>query len=320
MLYNGVPVDSIMEMKAEDVIAAFGEPDEYGDGNFVQILSEDGRRLVAMANFDSTGRVSYFAGGPENYEINGQNLNHDYDKLVEIFGREPDSEEMFDLHEVTWFYDGYSILLGLDEDGLPGKAEVWKDNAIEYEDNQVELDSELIGRWRSYDGNALTLNDNGTVFEVFSFWNSLNRKPDSVTWEASNGRLILNAHRDIEYKYAIGEGKRRINGVDVVTDELNLSKSSIPDASPYGEYYREKTGSEDLLGIWEPGSQTFSGSYEFYADGTGMIGANAFTWYADGTTLHYSVEEKVAFDYTVTGDILTIFFSDGSEAYTRVGN
>lgn len=51
---------------------------------------------------------------------------------------------MLDLLEVKWFFDGYSILLGLDEDGLPGKAEVWKDNAMNYEDNQANfrIDSE----------------------------------------------------------------------------------------------------------------------------------------------------------------------------------
>lgn len=103
LLYNGVPIDTIMEMKAEDIIAAFGEPDEYSSKSFLQIPSKDGESLVAMASFDDAGYVSYFAGGPENYEINGQNLNHDYDKLVEIFGREPDSQETYDLLEAKWF-------------------------------------------------------------------------------------------------------------------------------------------------------------------------------------------------------------------------
>lgn len=321
LLYNGIPVDTIMKMKAEDVTAAFGEADEYSDENFVQILSEDGERLVAMANFDSTGYVSYFAGDPEKFELNGENLNQDYDKLVKIFGREPDSEETFDLLEARWFFDGYSILLGLDKDGLPGKTEIWKDNAMDSEDNQVELDSELMGRWRSYDGNALTLNDNGTVSDVFSFWNSLNRNPDSVTWEASNGRLILTAIYNTEYKYALGEGRRRINGEDVITDELNLDRSRIPEAGEYGYYYREKTGSADLTGTWiHNDSKGLGGNIEFYADGTGMIGDNPLTWYADESNLYYTAEQKAAFDYTVSGDVLTIFFSDGSKVYTRVGN
>lgn len=321
LLYHGIPVDTIMEMKAEDVIAAFGEADEYSDENFVQILSEDGERLVAMANFDSTGYVSYFAGDPEKFELNGENLNQDYDKLVKIFGREPDNEETFDLFEVRWFFDGYSILLGLDEDGLPGKTEIWKDNAVDSEDNQAELDPELMGRWRSYDGNALTLNDNGTVSDVFSFWNSLNRNPDSVTWEASNGRLILTAIYNTEYKYALGEGRRRINGEDVVTDELNLDRSRIPEAGEYGYYYREKTGSTDLTGTWiHNDSKGLGGNIEFYADGTGIIGDNPLTWYADESNLYYTAEQKAAFDYTVRGDVLTIFFSDGSKVYTRVGN
>ena len=129
LLYNGIPVDTIMEMKAEDVIAAFGEPDdETVSEDFIQILSKNGKRLVIVANFDSAGYVSYFAGDPEKYEVNGQKLNHDYDKLVEIFGRAPDCQEMYDLYEIKWFYDSYSILFGLDEDGLPGKTEVRKKN------------------------------------------------------------------------------------------------------------------------------------------------------------------------------------------------
>lgn len=321
MLYNGISVDAIMEMKAEDVIAAFGEADEYSDEYFVQILSEDGERLVAMASFDSAGYVSYFAGDPEKFGLNGQDLNHNYDELVKIFGREPDYQETYDMLEAWWAFDGYRILLGLDTDGLPGKAEIWKDNAMDYEDDPAELDPELTGRWRAYDGNALTLNDNGTVSEVFSFWNSLNRTPDSVAWEASNGRLILTAIYNTEYKYALGEGKRRINGEDVATDELNLDRSRIPEASEYGYYYREKTGSTDLTGTWiHNNSKGLGGNIEFYADGTGMIGDNPLTWYADGSNLYYTAEQKAAFDYTVSGDVLTIFFSDGSRVYTKVGN
>lgn len=320
LLYNGIPVGTIMEMKAEDVIAAFGEAD-YQDDSTLTILNENADTTVIFANFDSAGYVTYFFGDPEKFELNGENLNHDYDKLVKIFGREPDYEETFELLEVRWYFDGYSILLGLDEDGLPGKTEIWKDNAMDSEDNQAELDPELMGRWRSYDGNALTLNDNGTVSDVFSFWNSLNRNPDSVTWEASNGRLILTAIYNTEYKYALGEGRRRINGEDVVTDELNLDRSRIPEAGEYGYYYREKTGSTDLAGTWiHNDSKGLGGNIEFYADGTGMIGDNSLTWYADESNLYYTAEQKAAFDYTVSGDVLTIFFSDGSKVYTRVGN
>ncbi len=107
----------------------------------------------------------------------------------------------------------------------------------------------------------------------------------------------------------------------MATDELNQSKSSVPEASAYGEYYREKTGSTDLAGIWIHDNSTgLGGDFELYTDGTGMIGSNPLTWYADESTLYYSPEEMAAFDYTVSGDVLTIFFSDGSEVYTRVGN
>lgn len=126
LFYMGIPIDTILEMSAEDMIAAFGEPDER-DESF--LCWYDG----AIVNFDSMGFVSSFGGNPEKFELNGQNLNLDYNGLVETFGREPDSQEMFDLLEIQWFYDGYSILIGLDEDGLPGKVEVWKENTMDNE-------------------------------------------------------------------------------------------------------------------------------------------------------------------------------------------
>lgn len=55
LFYNGIPVDTIMGMKTEDVIAAFSEPDEYSSESFLQIPSKDGEYFVAMASFDSAG-------------------------------------------------------------------------------------------------------------------------------------------------------------------------------------------------------------------------------------------------------------------------
>lgn len=237
-----------------------------------------------------------------------------------VYVRKADGQLMIDYGVLKtldqWYEEDY--LNGEQDYEYGNGSENTDGNNIEYSENV--LDSDLIGRWRSYDGNALTLEDGGTVSKVFSFWNSLNSDPDSVTWEAANGRLTLTAHRSYEYHWAIGEGSKHIDGVEVETDELSLNKYGIPNASAYGDYYRVKTSSTDLTGTWEAGSNTLSGAYVFYADGTGMIGNNPLTWYADDTTLNCWVEEKKFYDYTVYGDVLTIYFSNGSEIYTKVGN
>lgn len=237
-----------------------------------------------------------------------------------VYVRKADGQLMIDYGVLKtldqWYEEDY---LKGGQDYEYGNGSENKDgNNIEYSENV--LDSDLIGRWRSYDGKALTLGDGGTVSEVFSFWNSLNSEPDSVTWEAANGRLTLTAHRNYQYYWAIGEGSVYIDGVEVETDELSLDKYEIPNASASGDYYRVKTSSTDLTGTWDAGQNTLSGAYVFYADGTGMIGNNPLTWYADDTTLNCQVDEKKSYDYTVYGDVLTIYFSNGSEIYTKVGN
>lgn len=124
-LYNGIPVDLIMKMSAEDVIAALGKPN-YRDEYFLEIPipNEDANMLVDL---DSMGNVlSFGCGNAEKFELNGQNLNQGYDGLVKIFGREPDYQEESFLLELKWYCEGYSILIDIDEDGLPCKVIVSK--------------------------------------------------------------------------------------------------------------------------------------------------------------------------------------------------
>ena len=182
----------------------------------------------------------------------------------------------------------------------------------------MELDPMLCGRWRADDGGALALDEYGSVTNVFKFWNALNREPDSVTWSAFDGYLTLSANYSIEYQYAIREGTQYVNGEEVATDELILRKDYISEYIDYGEYYRIKTDDIGLVGIWKP--RALSGDFIFYGDGTGVIGNNWLTWWADETTLYYNVSEQKTYDYIVAGDVLTIFFSDGSRSYTKVGN
>lgn len=182
----------------------------------------------------------------------------------------------------------------------------------------TELDSELCGRWRTYEGDALALDEYGNVSTVFSFWGAWNRDPDYVTWEASNGYLTLNAHYSIQKRWKIVTGTYNVNGVAEDTYELFFRDGDIPKNSTFGEYFRFQNGDEGLVGVWTP--RALSGGLILNEDGTGMIGDNLLTWWADETILYYYPVVSKSYDYTVSGDMLTIFFSDGSRTYTRVGN
>ena len=229
-----------------------------------------------------------------------------------------------------WIREGICYTFYIPDDTEPYSINVYRidnddpiDNDAYLDDNYSTLDNDLCGRWRSYDGSALTLESSGYATTVFQFWNVLNDKPDSVTWEASNGRLTLYAHHTLGYYWIIGEGTR----FDTETEELYLKEitssntpySTVPTYAGYyqdGDYYRVKTGNKDLVGTWTNNTR----EWIFNSDGTGQLGTNPMTWWATETELYYSPVESRAYDYTVSGDTLTIFFNDGAKAYTRVGD
>lgn len=305
-LYNGIPIDTIVEMSAEEVIDAFGEPDYHND-NFLQIPDGD---IAILVSLDNMGYVSSFSGDPKKFELSGQNLNQDYDKLVKIFGREPDSEEMYDLLEVKWSYDGYGILIGLDEDGLPGKAEIWKDN------NQPELDSDLIGRWRSADGGNLEFDATGALvscdFKCYSTFG--HDKPSSVLCTTNDGRITCNAYFDFTHQYEISYSD------DYEKEELKFLDNS-------DDVYLRSDGQNGsgIPGKWD---SVYSSDWSimFLVDGTGTYNNTYPISWSNSTDengseiLHYTLRDTTYFDYKISGDMLTIFLSDDSRMYTKVSN
>lgn len=60
--------------------------------------------------------------------------------------------------------------------------------------------------------------------------------------------------------------------------------------------------------------------FTFNEDGTGAFANDKYiTWEADDERVYIYYDLYSIFDYSVEGDILIIFFSDGSDIYTRVG-
>ncbi len=48
-------------------------------------------------------------------------------------------------------------------------------------------------------------------------------------------------------------------------------------------------------------------------------GGQNFEWYGDGSDLTFTVKNEAHFDYLIQGDTLTLYTSDGSMYFTRIG-
>lgn len=194
--------------------------------------------------------------------------------------------------------------------------ELTEDYTGDYYEQYQNLDSSLVGRWRSYDGGTLEFSDSGVITSCdFQCWSLVGRKPDLIYWEASNGRVTCSAYFNSDIKYWIFkqfEGEK---------DEREIISIGGGDS----DYYRVSgTYGGGIVGKWvSVYGEVWS--YQFNEDGTGMWnGKFPITWCTyttdDGASvLNYSLLDSTYFDYTVTGDVLTVFLSDGSRIYTKVG-
>lgn len=191
--------------------------------------------------------------------------------------------------------------------------------AEDYEEDNYEqypnLDSSLVGRWRSYDGGTLEFSDSGIItFCDFQCWSLKGQEPDLVYWEASNGRVTCSAYFYNDFKYRMWT---QFEGEKYEEERLNVGGGD-------SDYYRISGTHGNIVGKWV---SVWSGwwSYQFNEDGTGMYNERyPITWYTytkdDGTSmLGYTVVDDTYFDYTITGDTLTVFLSDSSRIYTKVG-
>ena len=323
ILIRQIPTQDVLKMTADEVVTAFGEPEIYAENDSIEYGADAPEWMYFDVSNGNT--VASFSANAEEFTLNGQSLKQNFDALVSLMG---DNYDSLGAGGYQWIREGICYTFYIPDDTEPYSINVYRidnddpiDNDAYLDDNYSTLDNDLCGRWRSYDGSALTLESSGYATTVFQFWNVLNDKPDSVTWEASNGRLTLYAHHTLGYYWIIGEGTR----FDTETEELYLKEitssntpySTVPTYAGYyqdGDYYRVKTGNKDLVGTWTNNTR----EWIFNSDGTGQLGTNPMTWWATETELYYSPVESRAYDYTVSGDTLTIFFNDGAKVYTRV--
>lgn len=343
VLISGIPVRDVFGLTADGIIATFGEPDTRSS-NFIQYkirddvestFYDDGWMSFSIA---AEGRVESCSTDPANLTFNNQNLNQDSDAVIAILGDNYAVTETTGYSWIAaWDYGDYHVSFEFprNTDDSAGQAGAF---AVEFHKGQgtsdgngafppnydvsegdyswgggdtgySAIDPSLVGRWRAYDGSALTLEDTGYATTYFKFWYGLNPDPEYVTWEAYDNRLILSAHCSHEYQWWLSSSVRIVDDLEI--DELHLGSS--------GKYWREKIGGNDLVGTWTS-SEKWDSGFTLHPDGTGMKGSLPITWWIDGDIFHYNTTETHSYDYTISGDTLTVFFSDGSRIYTRVGN
>lgn len=197
-------------------------------------------------------------------------------------------------------------------------------DALLGDDSGYEIrDSELYGRWRSYDGGYVEFSEYGTAALNFSPQGNLFR-PDYITWESNNGQIIFISHLSEEKTWELSTSGQK----KVLTLSNALQKTR----------YVSSDADDSLAGTWDRLSDphdsyqyTSSGALVLSSDGTGtmdkLTSSNTWTleavpisWWLDGTTFHTEWTLQSACDYTLYGNTLTLFFSDGSEVYTKVGS
>jgi len=207
--------------------------------------------------------------------------DNDFDDYEdEIFGYEGEEDEIF---------------------GYEGEDEAYAYN--------VALDEALCGRWRSADGGIIELDGTGcaqTSLDLCPWWAI--GKSTALSWEASNGQLKLITSYAAEYDY---EYYPKDWGNEYYADHLRVGSLTL-------HRVNGNTG-DSMIGVWD--DNDIGGPYfTFNEDGTGAFANDKYiTWEADSERVYIYYDLYSTFDYTVEGDILTIFFSDGSDIYTRVG-
>lgn len=193
------------------------------------------------------------------------------------------------------------------------------------------LDPNLIGRWRAEDGGCLEFDEFGCILSCnFTCWNITdygrknNGAPDRLRWEASNGRVTCYSEFDYNDPYQFTTSYAE-NGVTDLHEDYEILIVGIKSALS-AQYIRDDDTPEGsgLVGKWVVDGMPIWG-YQFNSDGTGVYnGRFNFVWSTSQTDtnenrIKYTLFDTASFDYYVSGDILTVFLSDGSITYTRVG-
>ena len=324
ILIRQVPTQDVIGMTADEVIDAFGEPEIYAENDSIEYGADAPEWMYFDVSNGNT--VASFSANAGEFTLNGQSLKRDFDSLISLIGDDYDS---LGAGGYQWIRNGICYTFYIPDDTKePYSINVYRIDDDDPIDNDAylgdegnygtygNLDSALVGRWRSFDGGTLQFDDNGMISSCdFNCWSLVGDTPDRVYWEADNGRVTCSAYFDEDVTYKIA-GPSSGSEMEYITFSSN-SRHRYERAS--GE------NGDGIIGKWVSVENSIW-SYQFNADGTGLDnGTRPITWQAyttdDGANaVRYSLLDSTYFDYTVEGDSLVVFLSDSSRVYTKVGN
>ena len=324
IMIRQVPTQDVIGMTADEVIAAFGEPEIYAENDSIEYGADAPEWMYFDVSNGNT--VASFSANAGEFTLNGQSLKRDFDSLISLIGDDYDS---LGAGGYQWIRNGICYTFYIPDDTKePYSINVYRIDDDDPIDNDAylgdegnygtygNLDSALVGRWRSNDGGTLQFDDTGMISSCdFNCWSMVGDTPDRVYWEADNGRVTCSAYFDEDVTYKIA-GPSSGSEMEYITFSSN-SRHRYERAS--GE------NGDGIIGKWVSVENSIW-SYQFNADGTGLDnGTRPITWQAyttdDGANaVRYSLLDSTYFDYTVEGDSLVVFLSDSSRVYTKVGN
>lgn len=316
LLCKNISVDAIMQMTADEVIATFGEPEIYIENESI----EYGADAPEWMYFDiSSGNTVFsFSANSEEFTLNGQGLNLYFDDLVSLLGNDYNclggSGYEWIIGNLSYIfyippkdYIAYSLVISKFDTDVP----VDNDALLEQNEYYTNSDSELYGRWRSSEGNSIELSEGGSGSMSFCLWSQDQLgKCDYILWQANNGHLTLEPHFSYQMNYEYMP-KSEKNPHDYIALPI------------WGKFYRVKgTEGDSIVGSWAIESvNSDRTSLGLYEDGTGYwYGHDAYYWNATDTNLEICISLQTGCDYYVAGDMLELFFSNGSMIFTRVGS
>lgn len=330
LLFQGTPIQDIMGAHSSDIIAIFGEPAMYTENYELDYSPMELGMYFELSDGDIVDRVSSL---PSHFTYNGHNLDQDFDSLVAILGDDyTDMGGTMYVWEVFWNCGDYQIHFTFSrdsDDDKPYSIDVMKSDSEtpidddDYSwvpgdiDDSLLRDQALVGRWRSYDGGAVEFDEYGNAAVSFRP-NASILPPDYITWETSNGQIVLSSRFSDTYRWELSErGSKQYLTLSTLTSTI----------------YARSESDTSLVGTWDEIGDGYrnTDALVLYADGTGTINKVVssatwareiipITWWTDDTNFNYEWTTRSAYDYTVSGNILTIYFSNGSQIYTKVGD
>lgn len=322
VLYNGYPVAQLLGSKLEELNQIFGAPTDTG---ILYGATEYYTYNDISFMLDDQGAAVNITVAADAAEINGASLGQNRTGIINLLGT-PGYEELLPEDESGEGFGGYYIMEYTSYEDLiimtvqlpDADSKAYSVTISRYDDGPgdeeytpaAQMDASLYGRWRAADGTSIAFDEYGgaqTSMELRPWWAI--GKSTALSWEASNGQLKLITSYSAEYKYTYYPD----------TGEVGSRADQLQVGSLFLHRVNGNTG-DSMIGVWD--DNDMGGPYfTFNADGTGAFANDkSTTWVADDENVYIYYSLYSTYDYYVSGDMLELFFSDGSKTFIKVGN